>query len=240
MFKNKRIMVVVAHPDDELLGLGATMHKLIKEEGVVSHVVILGEGITSRSDTRDTEKWKEALEEHHRNIYAAGSHIGYESIHTYDFSDNRFDSHALLDIVKVVEKEKDEFKPNMIFTHNSGDLNIDHQLTFQAVMTATRPMVDENVTAVITFETNSATEWQYSQHPEYFRPNLYIEVSEENLQAKIKALREYKFEIREYPHPRSSQALKALAEYRGYTSGCYMAEAFEVVRMVQKLSNGGL
>ena len=75
-------MVVVAHPDDELLGIGATMHKLIKEDGVISHVVILGEGITSRSDTRDTEKWKDALTEHHRNINAAGMHIGYNSIHT--------------------------------------------------------------------------------------------------------------------------------------------------------------
>lgn len=227
-------MVVAAHPDDELLGLGATMHKLIKEEGVVAHVVILGEGITSRSDTRDTEKWKDVLKEHHRNINAAGSHIGYESIHTYDFSDNRFDSHALLDIVKVVEKEKDEFKPDMIFTHNSGDLNIDHQLTFQAVMTATRPMDDEKVTAVISFETPSATDWQYSNHPEQFKPNLYIEVSENDVLAKCDAMSEYKFETREYPHPRSSKALKVLAQYRGYTSGNQMAEAFEIVRMIYR------
>ena len=105
MFKNKRIMVVAAHPDDELLGLGATMHKLIKEQGAIVHAVILGEGITSRSDTRDAEKWKDVLEEHHNNMKAAASHIGFASIHSYDFSDNRFDSHALLDIVKVVEKE---------------------------------------------------------------------------------------------------------------------------------------
>lgn len=227
-------MVVAAHPDDELLGLGATMHKLIKEEGVAAHVVILGEGITSRSDSRDTDKWKDVLEEHHRNINAAGSHIGYKSIHTYDFSDNRFDSHALLDIVKVVEKEKEEFKPDLIFTHNSGDLNIDHQLTFQAVMTATRPMDDEKVTTVISFETPSATDWQYNNHPEQFKPNLYIEVNEEDVQAKCEAMSEYKFETREYPHPRSFKALKVLAQYRGYTSGNQMAEAFEIVRMIRR------
>lgn len=231
MFKNKRIMVVAAHPDDELLGLGATMHKLIKEQGVVAHVVILGEGITSRSDTRDTEKWKKVLEEHHANMNAAGSHIGYKSIHSYNFSDNRFDSHALLDIVKVVEKEKEEFQPDIIFTHNAGDLNVDHRYTFQAVMTATRPMQDEKVKTIICFETNSATEWQYSQHPEQFHPNLFVEVSEEDVQAKIDALAEYKFEIRDYPHPRSAKALRVLAEYRGYTSGSEMAEAFEIVRM---------
>lgn len=234
MFKNKRIMVVAAHPDDELIGLGATMHKLIKEQGAVVHVVILGEGITSRSDTRDTEKWKEVLEEHHANINAAGSHIGYKSIHTYNFSDNRFDSHALLDIVKVVEKEKEEFKPEIIFTHNAGDLNIDHQLTFQAVMTATRPMEDEGVTTVICFETSSATDWQYSNHPEQFHANLYIAIGEEDLNAKQNAMSEYKFENRPYPHPRSLKALRVLAEYRGYTSGNKMAEAFEIVRLIQR------
>ena len=231
MFKNRRIMVVAAHPDDELLGLGATMHKLIKEQGVIAHVVILGEGITSRSDTRDTEKWKQVLEEHHANMNAAGRHIGYSDIHSYNFSDNRFDSHALLDIVKVVEKEKEEFKPDIIFTHNAGDLNVNHRYTFQAVMTATRPTADECVKTVITFETNSATEWQYSRHPEQFHPNLYMEISEDDLQAKINALSEYKFEIREYPHPRSAKALRVLAEYRGYTSGRQMAEAFEIVRI---------
>ena len=228
-------MVVAAHPDDELLGLGATMHKLIKEQGVMVHVIILGEGITSRSDTRDTEKWKDVLTEHHRNINAAGNHVGYDSIHTYDFSDNRFDSHALLDIVKVVEKEIEEFKPDIIFTHNAGDLNIDHQRTFQAVMTATRPMEDEKVTTVICFETPSATDWQYCNHPEQFKPNLYIGVTIEDVQAKCDAMSEYKFEIREYPHPRSFKALKVLAQYRGYTSGNEMAEAFEIVRMIQRV-----
>ena len=234
MFNNKRIMVVAAHPDDELLGLGATMHKLIKEQGAVVHVVILGEGITSRSDTRDTEKWKDVLKEHHANINSAGSHIGYKSIHTYNFSDNRFDSHALLDIVKVVEKEKEEFKPEIIFTHNAGDLNIDHQLTFKAVMTATRPMDDEIVTTIICFETSSATDWQYSNHPEQFHPNYFVGISEDDLQAKLNAMNEYKFETRDYPHPRSFKALRTLAEYHGYTSGNKLAEAFEIVRMIDR------
>ena len=234
MFEDKRIMVVAAHPDDELLGLGATMHKLIKGQRARVHVIILGEGITSRSDTHDAEKWKDELEEHHCNIHTAGRHIGYESIHTYNFADNRFDSHDLLDIVKVVEKEKEAFRPDIIFTHNAGDLNVDHRLTFQAVMTATRPMAEEPVQTIICFETPSATEWQYARHPEQFHPNLYIAVSEADLQAKIDALAEYKFEIREYPHPRSAKALRVLAEYRAYSSGNKMAEAFEIVRLIDR------
>ena len=140
--KNKRILVVVAHPDDELLGCGATMHRLIHEQDCAVRAVILGEGLTSRSETRDSVKWKEDIEVHRSNIENARKVIGYDSVGIYDFPDNRFDSVDLLDIIKVVEKEKEEFKPEIIFTHHGGDLNIDHQRTFEAVMTATRPMKD--------------------------------------------------------------------------------------------------
>lgn len=226
-------MIVAAHPDDELLGLGASMHKLIKEEGVTTHVVILGEGITSRSDTRNVAVWKEELEKHHQNMYSAAKIIGYHSVKSYNFSDNRFDSHALLDIVKVIEHEKENFQPDIIFTHHGGDLNIDHQLTFQAVMTATRPMQEECVKAVITFETSSATEWQASCDPRTFTPNLFMEVSEEDLQAKIDAMAAYQYETRSFPHPRSSEALRIMAQYRGYTVGKQLAEAFQIVRLIK-------
>lgn len=233
MFTNKRIMVVAAHPDDELLGLGATMHKLIRTRGVQTRVIILGEGITSRSDTRDTEQWKEVLEKHHRNVETAQRLIGYHSVQAYDFSDNRFDSHALLDIVKVVEHEKEQFRPDIIFTHHGGDLNIDHQLTFQAVMTATRPMEYEQVKAVFTFETPSASEWQATCDPRHFMPNLYMEISETDLKAKCDAMAAYEFESRAFPHPRSAEALRILARSRGYIVGKRLAEAFQMVRMIE-------
>ena len=226
-------MIVAAHPDDELLGLGASMHKLIKEEGVMTHVVILGEGITSRSDTRNVAAWKEELEKHHQNMYSAAKIIGYHSVKSYNFSDNRFDSHALLDIVKVIEHEKENFQPDIIFTHHGGDLNIDHQITFQAVMTATRPMQGECVKAVITFETPSATEWQASSDPRHFSPNLFIEVSEDDLQAKVDAMAAYQYEVREFPHPRSFGALRIMAQYRGYIVGKQLTEAFQIVRLIK-------
>lgn len=226
-------MVVVAHPDDELLGLGATMHKLIEEERVQTHVVILGEGITSRSDVRDPQKWEKELAIHRANIENARREIGYDSVNTYNFSDNRFDNHALLDIVKVVEHEKEQFRPDFIFTHHGGDLNIDHQMTFQAVMTATRPMEGEQVKAILTFETPSASEWQATCDPRHFMPNLYMEVSEADLKAKCDAMAAYEFESRSFPHPRSTEALEALARFRGYTVGKHWAEAFQIVRMIE-------
>ena len=232
LFRNKRIMIVAAHPDDELLGLGASMHKWIREENVTTHVVILGEGITSRSEVRNVDEWKDVLEKHHQNMYSAAKIIGYHSVKSYNFSDNRFDSHALLDIVKVVEHEKENFQPDIILTHHGGDLNIDHQLTFQAVMTATRPMQEECVKAVITFETSSATEWQATCDPRTFTPNLFMEISEEDLQAKIDAMAAYQYETREFPHPRSAEALRIMAQYRGYTVGKKLAEAFQIIRIL--------
>ena len=230
--RNKRILIVVAHPDDELLGLGATMNRLINDYGVIVHVLILGEGITSRSDNRVVKDWEKQLLIHKNNIKSAQETIGYQSVGIYDFPDNRFDSVDLLDIVKVIEKEKLEFEPNIIFTHHGGDLNIDHQKTFEAVITAIRPMENEKVSSLITFETPSGTEWRASTDPRHFIPNIFIEVSEQNIDAKIKAMESYEFEKRKYPHPRSPEALKIQAQRWGIATGKKFAEAFVLVRHI--------
>jgi LmbE family N-acetylglucosaminyl deacetylase len=229
--KNKRILVVVAHPDDELLGLGATMNKLITEQNCSVKVVILGEGITSRLDERDAEKFSKELAIHKQNIKAAQKSIGYQELSVYDLPDNRFDSVDLLDIIKLIEKEKQEFKPEVIFTHHGGDVNIDHQRTFEAVVTATRPMEDENVKMIIAFETPSGTEWRASTDPRHFIPNIFFEVSEDNVNAKIKGMESYEFEKRKYPHPRSPEALKIVAQRYGIQVGSDFAEAFMLVRL---------
>lgn len=230
--KNKKIMIVVAHPDDELLGLGGSMNKIINEYNVDTHVVILGEGLTSRSDTRDTNKWEIKLKIHKENISNAQKAIGYQSNSIYDLPDNRFDSIPILDIIKIVEKEKEVFNPDIIFTHHGGDLNIDHQKTFQAVMTATRPMKEEKVKSIITFETPSGTEWIASSDQNQFIPNFYISFTDKNLKAKIKGMESYEFEKREFPHPRSPKALKNLAQYRGASVGSEYSEAFCIIRCV--------
>jgi LmbE family N-acetylglucosaminyl deacetylase len=233
-FKNKKIMIVVAHPDDELLGLGGTMNKLIHEYNVQTHVIILGEGITSRSESRNVEQWQEVLKKHKENIVQAQKSIGYHSVSVYDFPDNRFDTVALLDIVKVIEKEKKEFVPDVIFTHHGGDLNIDHQRTFEAVMTSSRPMDHETVKTIICFETASGTEWRASTDPRHFLPNLFFSLEKNNIDAKIKGMECYEFEKREYPHPRSPEALTIQAQRWGIAVGCNYAEAFCVIRSIVK------
>lgn len=228
----KRILVVVAHPDDEVLGLGSTVNMLISEYGCTVKAVILGEGITSRSDERNVGKWKQELEVHRSNIKSAQKAIGYQSVGIYDFPDNRFDSIPLLELIKVVEKEKSKFNPEIIFTHHGGDVNIDHQRTFEAVITACRPMANETVKTIITFETMSGTEWRASSDPKQFIPNLFFEISEQSLAAKIKAMESYEFERRPYPHPRSPEALRIRAQMWGVANGIGLAEAFQIIRTI--------
>ncbi len=232
LLRNKKIMVVVAHPDDELLGLGATFHKLIKEYNVQAHVVILGEGITSRSDKRDIEYWEKELIKHKKNILSAQKAIGYQSTSIHNFPDNRFDTVALLDIIKVIEKEKEKFSPEVIFTHHGGDVNIDHQRTFEAIITSCRPMKEEKVKTIITFETPSGTEWRSPSDPKHFLPNLFITLAEKDIDAKIKGMECYEFERRNYPHPRSPKALKIQAQRWGVVVGVDFAEAFCLIRSI--------
>ena len=230
--RNKNILVVVAHPDDELLGLGATMYQLNKDYSCKTRVVILGEGITSRANVRDPEKWDKELKIHRENIRNAQKAIGFGSVGIYDSPDNRFDTVSLLDIIKVIEKEKEEFGAQVIFTHHGGDVNVDHQRTFEAVVTATRPMKDEQVKTVITFETPSGTEWRASTDPRHFTPNMYVSVSEEAINAKISGMECYEFEKRDYPHPRSPEALRIQAQRWGVVVGQHYAEAFAIVRTI--------
>jgi len=230
--RNKKILIVVAHPDDELLGLGATMNKLISDFGVTTKVIILGEGITSRAEQRNPEDWKDELAKHKQNIKDAQKAIGYHDIAVYDLPDNRFDTIALLDIIKIIEKEKNEFQPEIIFTHHGGDVNIDHQRTFEAVITACRPIENESVKSIITFETASGTEWRASTDPRHFIPNLFVSFETSHLNAKIKGMQAYEFESRAYPHPRSPEALTIQAKRWGVAIGKELAEAFCIVRSI--------
>lgn len=235
LLNHKKILIVVAHPDDEILGLGATMHYIHRTLQVETRVIILGEGITSRSDSRNVEHWEKELSIHKANIESARKCIGYHSLQAYDLPDNRFDSVSLLDIIKIIENEKKAFQPDVIFTHHGGDVNIDHQRTFEAVITACRPMQHETARTIITFETASGTEWRASTDPRHFIPNCFVGFEPRDLQAKLQAMECYEFEKRPFPHPRSSEALEIQAKRWGVAVGLPMAEAFCLVRQIQAI-----
>lgn len=223
---SKNILIVAAHPDDETLGAGGSIARHI-ENGDLVKVVILGTGIASRNEDNLEEKLKE-LRENSKNALKV---IGVEDVLFYDYPDNRFDTVPLLEIIKTIENNIDEFKPNIIYTHNYNDLNIDHRITYEAVITATRPVKDYPE-EILSFEVLSSTEWKFGSQG-VFCPNYFIDITK-TFDKKLDALREYKTEMREPPHPRSLEIVTALSRLRGSMSNTKYAEAFEMIRVVKK------
>ena len=223
-----KILIISAHPDDEVLGCGGTVERLNKE-GHTIYTLILGEGVTSRDDLRDIKKREKNILELKGEAKKANAILGVKEVFFHNFPDNRFDTVPFLDIVKVIEKIKNNIKPDIIFTHYEKDLNIDHQITYRAVITATRPLEEETVKEIYSFEIPSSTEWSY---PLSFSPNTFYDISE-TIDIKLKALEEYKTELKKYPHPRSLEGVKLIAKYWGMKVGLEYAEPFKVVRILK-------
>ena len=190
--------------------------------------MILAEGITSRGNKEDN--FFEELKQLQLTATKANKLLGVSNIEFSNLPDNRMDSVDLLDIVKIIERFINIYQPEIIYTHHFGDLNIDHQLTHQAVMTATRPMINQCVKEIYTFEIPSSTEWSFNYS---FKPNVFIDISN-TIELKLQALNYYESEMREFPHPRSSEAIKVIAQRWGSVVGCNMAEAFCLIRKVIK------
>ena len=222
------ILIVAAHPDDEVLGCGGVITKLV-QQGASVHVAILGEGVTSRYKKRKGILQGKELKKLKEYIEKASIVLGVTKTWVFNFPDNRFDTVALLDIVKAIEVVKKKVKPEIVYTHHGNDLNIDHRIVYSAVLTACRPVKGETVRKIYSFEVLSATEWN---HPNFFSPNVYIDISG-FINKKIEAMKVYKSEIKQWPHPRSEEALRVLAQKRGYEVGLNFAEAFELVREIE-------
>ena len=148
---------------------------------------------------------------------------------TLGFSDNRLDAVDLLDLVEAVEKAARPLKPSIIYTHWAGDLNVDHRLVYQAVITAFRPMAGSTVKRICAFEVPSSTEWGDKSVMPAFQPNMFVAI-DKYLDVKRSALDAYEQELRAFPHPRSHLALESLARWRGAESGLQAAEAFVIIR----------
>lgn len=223
------VLVVAAHPDDEVLGCGGTIAKMAKT-GIDIYIAILGEGITSRYKHSRDAKPSEIQTLRGQSCKAA-TLLGAQKIYHHDFPDNRFDTVSLLDLVKVVESHILELKPQIIYTHCQADLNVDHMLTHRAVMTATRPTVQQPVREIYTFEIPSSTDWSFGQFQPGFQPNTFVNIAE-TLEIKLRAIQLYETEIEPFPHPRSKKAIQASANRWGSIAGLKAAEAFQLVRKI--------
>ena len=229
-----KVLVVAAHPDDEILGCGATAARLVAE-GHEVHFVILGEGMTSRNTQRADADLGQ-LEDLRRYAHAAAAKVGVKSLGLHGLPDNRLDTVPLLDIVKIVEELVNRHSPAVIYTHHGGDLNVDHGVVHRAVLTATRPTAGCPVREIYAFEVPSSTEWAFQRIEPAFRPNVFVDITR-TLETKIAAMECYESETRKFPHPRSPEALRAAAMRWGSVAGCAAAEAFELVRSVRLTGN---
>jgi LmbE family N-acetylglucosaminyl deacetylase len=225
------ILVVAAHPDDEVLGCGGTIARLAKE-GHDVYIAILGEGITSRYERREQAD-RGMVEALHARSREVADLLGAKDLFVYDLPDNRFDTVPLLDVVKVIEGLVKRFQPQVIYTHHGGDLNIDHVVVHRAVLTATRPIQGQSVLDVYAFEVPSSTEWSFQQFMPSFRPNVFVDITH-TLDIKVQAMSLYDTEVRLFPHPRSPEAIRAIARQWGTVVGCEAAEPFELIRSVRK------
>jgi len=226
-----KVLVVAAHPDDEVLGCGGAIARHT-HAGDEVRIVILAEGITSRSARAQRGKSARQLSALARSAHAAAKVLGVSDAHLHSLPDNRMDSCDLLDVVKTVERHVAEFAPDTVYTHHIGDLNIDHSITCRAVATACRPLPGSPVRRILSFEVVSSTEWQIDAR-DAFVPNCFIDV-ESTLALKLKALKCYASEMRPWPHARSLEAVTHLARWRGASVGMKAAEAFMVCREIER------
>ena len=226
----KKILVVAAHPDDEILGCGGSVAMYAKT-GYEIHVLILTEGVTSRESIAGIKNILHEQQALRSAAQKANDILGVASLNLENFPDNRLDSVDLLKIIKCVELYIKRIQPEIVFTHFGGDLNIDHQRVNQSVITACRPQLGCKVKTILFFEIPSCTEWQIGYKEQGFLPNWFIDISG-TIHKKLEALKAYEMEMRPWPHARSIRAVEYLARWRGSTVSLAAAEAFVLGRTV--------
>jgi LmbE family N-acetylglucosaminyl deacetylase len=220
----KNVLVIAAHPDDELLGCGATVAQhVLNGDNVTSIVVCEG----------DSLRYDEANRQHQSQIFKAAEVLGVKDVRSLQFPDQKLETVVLTDLIEPILRVVREVKPQIVYCQYGGDVNRDHKILFEAILVATRP-TEEFIEVVYAFDTASSTEWAY---PRSFIPDTYIDINN-TLETKIKAMAQYESELRDYPHPRSLQALRNKAY--SYGNDCCMeaAEAFMTIRRVYR--NGRL
>jgi LmbE family N-acetylglucosaminyl deacetylase len=222
--KNK-ILVVVAHADDEALGCGGTLIKH-RDAGDEIRIIFMTDGVGARSKSEQISQEQRLAAQ-----TKVCQQLTIGNFYNFDFPDNNMDSITLIKVVQSIENITQEFQPNIIYTHHGGDLNIDHQVVHRAVMTASRPQPNHSVTKILAFEVNSSTEWSTESIGGHFIPNYFIDISKQ-ITEKERLLEHYHAEMREYPHTRSIEGVINRNKTRGNSVGLKAAEAFMLIREI--------
>ena len=224
------VLVVAAHPDDEVLGCGGTIARHA-DAGEQVQVLIVAEGATSRQQQRDRLQAGDELSSLAQAAQTAGLILGAAGVELLDLPDNRLDSLDRLDLIKHIEQRIDRYQPHVVYVHHAGDVNVDHRRLHEAVVTACRPTPGHSVRRLLSFEVASSSEWQPPGSAPAFQPNWFVDISGQ-WQRKSEALAAYASEMRPWPHARSLEALEHLARWRGAQVGVEAAEAFCLLRQL--------
>ena len=217
-----KYLIVVAHPDDETLGVGGTMYKLSKDNEV--DVAILSANVNARKNksTSLDQDLKKALDI-----------LGVQNFYKGNFENIKMNVEPHIEVVKFIEKCICESEPDVVITHHPSDTNNDHTITSYGTQAAIRLFQrregTHGIKKLFFMEVPSSTEWSVDSSSNRFQPNYFFEINQDGLEKKIEALSAYKGVMRAYPHPRSKEAISGLASYRGAQSGLLLAEALELV-----------
>ncbi len=226
----KKVLVIGGHPDDEMLGAGGTLARHAAEGDAV-YVVIFGDGVSARYDKYDRKVEKE-VKDLEKDFQSACKILGVRKGEVLGYKGNLFDEKPLLFFVKQIMGYIEKIKPDVIYTHSSAELNVDHYTLYKATVTACRPVWQHRPSEILCFELPSSTEWNAPSPQNAFIPSVYVDI-DKTLNKKLEAMRAYKGEIKEFPHPRSIDYLTSLARKRGAEVGLKAAEAFMPVRIVR-------
>jgi len=232
MITFKTILVVAAHPDDEVLGCGGTLARLARE-GSRIHVAFLADGVGARHrSTQPPDATADPVEREPRRASArkAADILGIQSVSFDDFPDNRMDVVPLLEIVQTIERFITRHNPDTVFTHHAGDVNVDHRRIHEAITAACRPQPGHCVRNILCFEVASSTEWQLPGSYPAFMPNMFVALGAADIDKKRRALAEYATELRKAPHSRSAESVDLRMHSRGSDIGVDAAEAFVLQR----------
>lgn len=225
--KNDRLLVVVCHPDDEILGCGGLLLKA-KSLNINTCLLVLGEGDSSRYKNIKSQKYLSIKNKRHSSLLQIIKKLNISEYVIEQRLCNRFDTYPLLEIVKVIEDLINKFKPNILLTHDYCETNIDHKICYDAVESACRPLKNNPVKKIYSFEIPCSSSFTFRKK---FIPNTYLDISN-SIEKKIKLFSIYENELRKSPHPRSIESLYAFAKNRGMQSGLNYAEAYRLIRNI--------
>ena len=224
-----KVLVIAAHPDDEVLGAGGTIAKYVAD-GAEVKVLIVTDGSTSQY--RDDPKLQEILEGKKKETQNAMDILGVSQVLYGGMPDMKLDMTEHILVNQSIERVMDEYQPNIVFTHYHGDVNLDHQCVSRSTLVACRPVADQCVRELYAYYVPSSTDWNVQNHVNTFMPNVYVDISD-FAEKKYQAMECYATELRDYPHPRSIEALRVMDRANGVHVGMEAAECFVCYRVMK-------